>query len=82
MSQAMTGVRIEGSSDIRELRVQLPTALNFRKRIVEGGDQGWQFDSRNFYQFHLDTGGLRPGVYLLRVKGRSYDAARRVLVLK
>ena len=42
---------------IRELSIQLPTAFNFRKRIVEGGDQGWQFDSRNFYQFHLDTSG-------------------------
>jgi hypothetical protein len=32
--------------------------------------------------FHLDTSQLRPGVYLLRVAGPSYDASRRVVVLR
>ena len=40
---------------VRELGLQLPLALNFRKRVVQGGDQGWQFDTRHYYQYHLDT---------------------------
>ncbi|MGD0089489.1 MAG: hypothetical protein ABSE73_06170 [Planctomycetota bacterium] len=40
---------------VRELGLQLPTDLNLRKRVVQGGDQGWQFDTRHFYQYHLDT---------------------------
>jgi len=42
---------------IREIGLQLPLALNFRKRIIQGGDQGWQFDTRHYYQFHVDTRG-------------------------
>ena len=42
---------------IRELGVQLPTVCDVRKRVVQGGDQGWQFDTRRSYQFHLDTTG-------------------------
>jgi len=30
----------------------------------------------------LNTTGLRPGVYMVRGKGRGYDAARRVLVVR
>ena len=40
---------------VRELGIQLPTSLSLRKRIVQGGDQGWQFDTRHFYQFHVST---------------------------
>lgn len=40
---------------LREVGVQAPLALNFRKRVVQGGDRGWQFDTRHFYQFHLGT---------------------------
>ena len=29
-------------------------ALDFRKRIAQGGDQGFTWDTRYFYQFHLD----------------------------
>jgi uncharacterized protein DUF6851 len=32
--------------------------------------------------FHLDTGLLRPGIYMLRVTGQSYTATRRVVVLR
>ncbi|MBL7040187.1 MAG: LamG domain-containing protein [Pirellulaceae bacterium] len=42
---------------IREIGLQLPLTLNFRKRIIQGGDQGWQFDTRHYYQFHVDTRG-------------------------
>ena len=40
---------------LRELGAQLPLALNVRKRIAQGGDQGWLFDTRHYYQFHMDT---------------------------
>lgn len=40
---------------IRDLSFRLPLALDFRKRIAQGGDQGFTWDTRYFYQFHLDT---------------------------
>ena len=39
---------------IREISFCLPLALDFRKRIAQGGDQGFTWDTRYFYQFHLD----------------------------
>ena len=36
---------------------------------------------RNPQWLKLETRGLRPGVYLLRVRGEGYDTARRVLVV-
>jgi len=36
----------------------------------------------NQHWLKLDTTGLRPGVYMLRVHGQEYDMSRRVLVVK
>ena len=40
---------------LRDLRVEMPLVLDFRKRVVQGGDRGWSFDTRHYYQYHLDT---------------------------
>ena len=43
---------------IREIGLQMPLALNERKRIVQAGDRGVQFDTRYRYQFHMHVGFL------------------------
>lgn len=40
---------------IKDVRVHMPLSLNFRKRIAQGGDQGFTWDTRYFYQYHLNT---------------------------
>ena len=42
---------------IRELGVRLPLALNRRKRVVQGGDRGLQWNTRHWYQFHVGPMG-------------------------
>jgi hypothetical protein len=47
----------EGDFDgrfIRDLSLRLPLALNMRKRVVQGGDRGIQWNTRHFYQFHVN----------------------------
>ncbi len=41
---------------LRELSLDLPLALNHRKRIAQGGDDGITYDTRYFYQFHVGMG--------------------------
>jgi len=38
---------------IREVALQSPFALNRRKRIIQAGDRGVQFDTRYVYQYHV-----------------------------
>lgn len=40
---------------IRDVSFRLPLALDHRKRIAQGGDQGFTWDTRYFYQYHLNT---------------------------
>lgn len=40
---------------LREVSLRLPLALNLRKRVVQGGDRGVQWNTRHFYQFHVST---------------------------
>jgi hypothetical protein len=40
---------------LRALAVRLPLALNKRKRVVQAGDRGVQWDTRHWYQFHVST---------------------------
>jgi hypothetical protein len=40
---------------VRDVSFRLPLALNHRKRIAQGGDQGFTWDTRYFHQFHLNT---------------------------
>lgn len=40
---------------IRDVSLRLPLALNMRKRVVQGGDRGIQWNTRHFYQFHVST---------------------------
>lgn len=42
---------------IREVSLRLPLAVNYRKRIVQGGDQGFTWETRYFYQYHLSPTG-------------------------
>lgn len=42
---------------VRSLAIRLPLALNKRKRIVQAGDRGVQWDTRHWYQFHVSTVG-------------------------
>jgi hypothetical protein len=37
---------------------------------------------RQSHRFRLDTNGLRPGIYMVRVTGTTYQASRRVVVLR
>lgn len=53
---ARVAVNAEGDFEdrfIRELSLRLPLALDRRKRIVQGGDRGVQWNTRHFYQFHV-----------------------------
>ncbi|MFO8080364.1 MAG: hypothetical protein R6V07_08670 [Armatimonadota bacterium] len=38
---------------IRDVSLRLPLALDRRKRVVQGGDRGIQWNTRHFYQFHV-----------------------------
>ncbi len=41
---------------LRSLGYRLPLALQRRKRVVQGGDRGVQWDTRHFYQFLFNPG--------------------------
>ncbi|MGD9497493.1 MAG: LamG-like jellyroll fold domain-containing protein [Armatimonadota bacterium] len=44
---------------LRDVSLRLPLALNLRKRVVQAGDRGVQWNTRHFYQFHVaPTSGL------------------------
>ncbi|MFW5868507.1 MAG: LamG-like jellyroll fold domain-containing protein, partial [Armatimonadota bacterium] len=38
---------------IRDISLRLPLSLDRRKRVVQGGDRGIQWNTRHFYQFHV-----------------------------
>ena len=38
---------------IRSLHVRLPLALNKRKRVIQGGDRGVQWNTRHWFQYHI-----------------------------
>ncbi len=38
---------------IRSIAMNLPLAINKRKRVVQAGDRGVQWDTRHWYQFHV-----------------------------
>lgn len=38
---------------LRTLALRLPLALNKRKRVVQAGDRGVQWNTRHWYQFHV-----------------------------
>jgi len=40
---------------IRSAALRLPLALNKRKRVVQAGDRGVQWNTRHWYQFHVNT---------------------------
>jgi len=40
---------------IRSVALKLPLALNKRKRIVQAGDCGVQWNTRHWYQYHVNT---------------------------
>ncbi len=42
---------------LRSVAVRLPLALNQRKRVVQAGDRGVQWNTRHWYQFHVSTTG-------------------------
>ncbi|MFW6157021.1 MAG: LamG-like jellyroll fold domain-containing protein, partial [Armatimonadota bacterium] len=42
-----------GDRFIRDVSLRLPLALDRRKRVVQGGDRGIQWNTRHFYQFHV-----------------------------
>lgn len=41
---------------VREVALQVPMSLNWRKRVAQGGDQGLEWDTRYYYEFP-HTGG-------------------------
>jgi hypothetical protein len=46
---------------LRSVALRLPLALDKRKRIVQAGDRGVQWNTRHWYQFHVaPTGTLLP----------------------
>ncbi|MBI3945645.1 MAG: hypothetical protein HY321_06990 [Armatimonadetes bacterium] len=45
---------------LRSASLRLPLALNKRKRVVQGGDRGVQWDTRHWYQFHFSRDGVMP----------------------
>ncbi|NUQ65458.1 MAG: hypothetical protein HUU20_23565, partial [Pirellulales bacterium] len=46
---------------LRSVSVRLPLAMNQRKRIVQPGDRGVQWNTRHWFQFHVaPTGTLLP----------------------
>lgn len=46
---------------LRSLALRLPMALSKRKRVVQAGDRGVQWDTRHWYQFHVSpTSTLLP----------------------
>lgn len=56
------GVRLISRGDfrnrfIRRLALRMPLALNKRKRIVQAGDRGVQWNTRHWYQFHVSPTG-------------------------
>ncbi len=40
---------------LRSAEMRLPLALDKRKRVVQAGDRGVQWDTRHWYQFHINT---------------------------
>ncbi len=38
---------------LRDISLRLPLALDRRKRVVQGGDRGIQWNTRHFFQFHV-----------------------------
>jgi hypothetical protein len=42
---------------LRSLAIRLPLVLDKRKRIVQAGDRGVQWDTRHWYQFHVSPVG-------------------------
>ncbi|MFW5868226.1 MAG: LamG domain-containing protein, partial [Armatimonadota bacterium] len=38
---------------IRDISLRLPLSLDRRKRVVQAGDRGIQWNTRHFYQFHV-----------------------------
>ena len=40
---------------IHEVALHMPLALNVRKRVLQGAENGRVFDTRYFYQFHTST---------------------------
>lgn len=45
------------SQPLRKLSLNIPLDLHWRKRVFFQGDYGLEWDTRYFYQFHLDTIG-------------------------
>jgi hypothetical protein len=46
---------------LRSVALRLPLALNRRKRVVQAGDRGVQWNTRHWYQFHVSpVGTLLP----------------------
>ncbi len=39
---------------IRDVSLRLPLALNHRKRVIQGGDRGVQWNTRARYEFHVN----------------------------
>lgn len=46
---------------LRELALELPLALDVRKRVVQPGDRGIRFDTRSLYTYHAHTDFLNDG---------------------
>ena len=42
---------------IRDIALRLPLALNKRKRVVQAGDRGVQWNTRHWYQYHISPTG-------------------------
>ena len=42
---------------IRSIALRLPLALNKRKRVVQAGDRGVQWNTRHWYQYHISPTG-------------------------
>lgn len=40
---------------IREISFHLPLYVNYRKRVAQGGSQGFTWNTRYFYQYHFNT---------------------------
>lgn len=61
---------------VRSICLQLPLALDWRKRIAQGGDQGLEWDTRYYYEFPINTFGvqLHPDRNEFRHFGVEQDA--------
>lgn len=61
---------------VRDIVLQMPLALDWRKRIAQGGDQGLEWDTRYYYEFPGRSGILAlPDRNEFRYFGVEQDAA-------